>query len=678
MAVRAFTTSAAVVLLLAVTTPAAIGATADLSLTKSDSPDPVLTSETLTYTLAVANAGPDNAQSVEVVDTLPADVVFVSALGASWDCSESGGVVTCTRYAVANGASSEIYITVTAPATGASLSNTATVTSTTADPDAGNNDVSYTLAVDNAGPNDATGVVVVDGFPAGKLSYQSDVPSQGSYDSGTGEWTVGPLGALGSAMLDIVFQVLVVTKSDPITNVAEVTASDQFDPDSTPGNSGVSPDEDDTDSTTVHSKAKLTDLGVVKTDSADPIAPGAPLTYTITVTNHGPDKTDSKKLHEVVAEDELPPGAVFLNTTGTDSSFTCVYVAVDHKVVCRRTENLDADDPKDIVVNVTGSPSPGTMTNTALVWVDNTNPAKDPALDTNPANDVAIEETTVTALVTDLSVVKVADVAEASVGQDITYTITLANLGPNDGSGIEVTDLMPAGVVYASDTPSQGTYDDAMGVWDVGAVVNGEGATLDIVATVQQGTSGTTITNTATITAAEQTDSNSGNDSDDALVDIVALPDIRVEKILQTISDPVNGATNPKAIPAATVEYTITVTNEGTGLTDSDTVIITDAVPAGTAVFVGDLGAPGSGPVLFEDGTPVSGLTYNFIDFASALDDVDFSNNGGVTYTYEPSPDADGFDPDVTHFRVAPGGAFAGSGGGGDPSFSLKLRVRVE
>ena len=52
---------------------------ADLSLTKADSPDPVLAGEQLTYTLTVDNAGPRSATAVQLTDTLPATVTFVSA-----------------------------------------------------------------------------------------------------------------------------------------------------------------------------------------------------------------------------------------------------------------------------------------------------------------------------------------------------------------------------------------------------------------------------------------------------------------------------------------------------------------------------------------------------------------------------------------------------------------------
>jgi uncharacterized repeat protein (TIGR01451 family) len=98
----------------------------------------------------------------------------------------------------------------------------------------------YTIEVTNSGPNDATNVTVTDQLPAG-LTYVSD-DSAGAYVPGTGLWTVGTVTNGGSQVINITAQ---VTASVTIDNVAEVTTSDQFDPDSTPGNN--IPGEDDQD-----------------------------------------------------------------------------------------------------------------------------------------------------------------------------------------------------------------------------------------------------------------------------------------------------------------------------------------------------------------------------------------------------------------------------------------------
>jgi uncharacterized repeat protein (TIGR01451 family) len=108
---------------------------ADLSLVKTDAPDPAVAHAPLTYTLQVTNAGPGAAPGARVVDTLPTDVTFVSA---SAGCTNSAGTVDCALGTLAPGASATVTITVTPRARGV-LTNTATVGSAAPDPDRSDN-----------------------------------------------------------------------------------------------------------------------------------------------------------------------------------------------------------------------------------------------------------------------------------------------------------------------------------------------------------------------------------------------------------------------------------------------------------------------------------------------------------------------------------------------------------
>jgi len=154
-------------------------------------------------------------------------------------------------------------------------------------------------------------------------------------------------------------------------------------------------------------------------------------------------------------------------------------------------------------------------------------------------------------------------------------------------------------------------------------------------------------------------------------------PDILVLKSVQVYSDPVNLQDNPKAIPGAVMLYTVLVTNRG-GATDTNTLVITDPMPANTEVFANDINGVGSGPLLFMDGTAKSGLSYSMSSLASTTDNISFSNDNGVSFVYTPMPSVDGYDSAVTDIKVSLSGPFKASSGAPHPSFSISFRVRVK
>jgi uncharacterized repeat protein (TIGR01451 family) len=149
---------------------------------------------------------------------------------------------------------------------------------------------------------------------------------------------------------------------------------------------------------------------------------------------------------------------------------------------------------------------------------------------------------------------------------------------------------------------------------------------------------------------------------------------LTIVKLATTVSDPVNGTFNPKAIPGAIVEYQIIVTNPAATAADANSVFLRDPVPAHVDLRVADIGASGSGPVSFTNGSPPSGLTYTFASLASTTDDIEFSSDNGASWTYVPTPNANGVDPAVTDVRINPKGAFSSN----NAQFTVKLRVRIE
>lgn len=152
------------------------------------------------------------------------------------------------------------------------------------------------------------------------------------------------------------------------------------------------------------------------------------------------------------------------------------------------------------------------------------------------------------------------------------------------------------------------------------------------------------------------------------------MPSITLLKTTAVHWDPVNLLVNPKFIPGAIAQYTVIANNSG-GPADNNSTVITDPVPANTALYINDIGGAGSGPVLFTQGATSSTLTY------SKATDLSFSNDGGATWTAVPVADASGCDatvPPITHIRVTPKGAFVGSAVAPHPSFQLDFRVCVK
>ncbi|MGI0024058.1 MAG: DUF11 domain-containing protein, partial [Nitrososphaera sp.] len=123
---------------------------ADVSVTKTDSPDPVVAGEQLTYTVNVSNDGPETANNVQVVDTLPPEVTYVSDTDS---CVEAPvGTLTCDLGSIAASDSASFDVTVDVPADlvfsgTTSIDNTAAVTSDQFDPDLSGNSQTISTAV---------------------------------------------------------------------------------------------------------------------------------------------------------------------------------------------------------------------------------------------------------------------------------------------------------------------------------------------------------------------------------------------------------------------------------------------------------------------------------------------------------------------------------------------------
>ncbi len=468
----------------------------DLAVTKGDFPDPVDPGGTITYTIDVVNNGPFVANGVMLTDTLPAGVAFSAA---SPGCGEMSGVVICTLGNLTHGVSTLITVVATAPLTAGTVYNGVTVAGdqtdykpvnntdtepTTVSVPAGSADLvvsklassalvapgvplTYTVNLFNNGPGEATGVRLTDTLPV-SVTFVSVEPSPNCNESAlTVVCDVGDLASNTDTMITIVV-------TAPITEGAfsnEATAS------ANEVDSNVS-NNTDTAFTTV---SPLADLLVTKADTPDPVAAGATLTYTLIVTNNGPADTTG-----VVLTDTLPSEVILDMVTSSQGG--CSGTAT---VVCTLGGLVHGASVTATMV-VTAPATAETLDNTANVTGDHA----DPIL----GNNTATESTQVTAgdVIADLSVTKVDTPDPVAASDLLTYTIMVTNNGPDNASGVMLTDTLPVEVTLGSVMPSQGSCSGtATVICTLGDLSDGAGVTITVVVT----TSGTTMTlnNTAAV-----------------------------------------------------------------------------------------------------------------------------------------------------------------------------------
>jgi uncharacterized repeat protein (TIGR01451 family) len=500
----------------------------DLSLLKSVDDNTPNRNQNVTFTLTLANAGPDAATNVAVTDLLPAGLTFVSSNPSVGTYASGTGIWTVGSLASGANATLQIVATVagTAPLT-PTITNNAQVTAADGfDPNSTvnngigngeddqasvvldlnvidlsltktvddstpnrNQNVTFTLTLANGGPDLATGVAVTDLLPSG-LTFVSSTPSVGTYASGTGIWTVGSLASGANATLQIVATVAGATPfTGTITNDAQVTAANEFDSDSTVNN-GIGNGEDDQASAALD--LNVADLSLTKTVDDSTPNRNQNVTFTITVSNAGPDSATA-----VAVQDLLPAGLTFVSSNPSQGSYvsgTGVWTV--------GTINNGANATLQIVATVTSAAS---IINTAQVSANDTFDT-----DSTPANSLASEDdqasVTLTPNVADLSLTKTVNDNTPQIGDNVTFTVTVANAGPTQATNVSVLDLLPAGLTFVSSTPSQGAYVSGTGVWTVGSINSGANATLQIVATV---TTAAAITNIAQVSAADQFDGDS-------------------------------------------------------------------------------------------------------------------------------------------------------------------------
>ena len=498
--------------------------------------------DTVEYNLTITNVGSnDYSDDLTVVDSLPEGLEFIETVGISGadslSESQDGQKVTWVLTNIGNGSSAVITVrvkvndivnltnnlTVIGPRGSETTVNCTVSPIPLADLEVNKtNDhideinhigttVNWTITVTNNGPNDAVNAIANDILPDG-VTYVSDSVS-GAYDPDTGIWTIGTIASGDSRTIIIE---TVVTKSNiTITNEVNVS-SDTLDL--------VEENNYDNSSIDVEPEADL-EVTVVVSNSTP--HKGDNITWTITVTNHGPDTAINTTLFN-----DLPDGVVYISddSNGTFDPDTGIWTIGD----------LPVGDTVTFVITTMVNTTNATLVDSANVSSD----TYDPNMDNNLDDDVAVVPPEA-----DLEVTVVVSNSTPHKGDNITWTITVTNHGPDTAINTTLFNDLPDGVVYISDD-SNGTFDPDTGIWTIGDLPVGD--TVTFVITTMVNTTNATLVDSANVSS-DTYDPVMANNFDDDLA--VVPPEADLEIIVDIDKE--------KAKVGDDVTVTFTVINHG-------------------------------------------------------------------------------------------------------------------
>jgi uncharacterized repeat protein (TIGR01451 family) len=538
---------------------------ADLEITKT-APANLVPGTNAVYQLVIKNNGPSNAADVVVNDPTPAGLTFVSNTG---DCTTA---FPCSFGILAPNQSKTIRATYSIPAnfSGSSISNTASVSSPTADPQPNSNSAStttpanpsadlslskivdnnspaigetiaYTITLDNAGSSNAQGVEITDQLPA-TLQFVSSTPSLGTYNPSTGIWTIGTV-PIGTQTLVINAKVL---QPGAISNNAQVSASTTVDPDSTP-NDGTGDD-----ASSVSLTARAPDLSLAKAHTGNFVRGGTG-TYNLTLSNSG----NATTVGVSVISDTLPTGLTPNSASGI--GWTCSITG--QNVNCNRNDPLVAGSSYPVVniVVAVAQNAASSLVNTANVSGGG---------EVNTSNNSATDPTSIVSS-SDLSLVKTAP-SSLVPGTNAVFSIVVTNSGTSDAQNVQVTDPTPSGLVFVANTGDCQTAFPC----SLGTVAANSSRTISATYSVPANVVAASISNTATVSSS--TPDPTPINTSTTTTPVTPSADLSLDK------------TAPSSVtPGSNVVYTIAIKNNGSS--DAQNVSVTDPTPSGLT-FVANTG----------------------------------------------------------------------------------------
>ncbi|HXX45134.1 MAG TPA: C25 family cysteine peptidase [Candidatus Acidoferrales bacterium] len=533
-------------------------ASADVAVTNSGTPNPVLPGGNITYTQTASNNGPFDGLNATFSEVIPTNTTFQSLgisgpAAANWNCTTPAfggtGNITCTNPDIPSGASGTATFTLVVKvnagtASGTQIVDTDSITSGTNDPNLANNNATVVILVGAAGTSDLTitnaatpnpvlqgnnityTVVVTNNGPAGasNVVFSESIPANTTLvsvtqSSGTGGWTCTPgviscsiptFASGASSTFTVVVKVgATVPSGTVITDTANVSSSTT---DPNPSNNSATVN-------VVVAVAGQSDLAVTKTGTPNPVLAGNKITYTVVVTNNGPSAAANPVLTDTFSSSET-----VTSTTPYPAGWTC-NAPVGNQFICNGPASMLANTSATFtfVMTVTAGTAPGTViTNTVTIGPT----ANDP----NTANNTASTSSTVASPTqADVAIVKTASPEPVDQGTNLTYTLQITNNGPATAQNVVVSDPLPSQVSYVSASTTQGTCSQSGGTvtCNLGSVSVGGLVIVTINVTAVTFSSSSLATNTATVSASTS-DPNLSNNTSTANSTIVSPTAVQI------------------------------------------------------------------------------------------------------------------------------------------------------
>jgi uncharacterized repeat protein (TIGR01451 family) len=530
---------------------------ADLSVNKTDLPDPVYAGYPITYTVTVHNNGPSIAVNARLTDTLPGGVTPLSATPSQGSCS-LGSVVTCGLGNLPAGNDAVVTIVVLTTLDGV-LYNTARVASDTVDRDLVDNQdttsttvtpaadlgvtqvddpdpvkashsLTYTITVHNNGPSSSAGVTLTDFLPSGVV-YVSAEPDL--YCDGTGPvvCTLPGLPAFGNTQV----QVVVMTTLEGLLANWVTVASTTYD-----RNLANNTDEE---VTVVAMKA---DVSITQEDTPDPVIAEQELLYTLTVHNAGPSIAAFVQLTDTL------PAEVTLVSVTPDQGF-CNPGSV---ITCELGYLLSGASAKVYVVVI--PQVEGSLTNIVEVSTD--------TYEEHLSDNTDIETTAVLPLSADLQLTLLDAPDPVMAGELLTYNAQVANLGPSRAINVSVSFDLSSEVTFMTSTPPCSDL-GGMVTCSLGEIAASDSAAVTLTVQVSSSTFEAQITNDADASS-QVADPSPANNHASAKTAVERSADLAID-IFDT--------PNP-VMPGKILTYTLAYINSGPS--DAINLVLTDHLPA--------------------------------------------------------------------------------------------------